>query len=166
MCLLTKGNDTYVFCVFCEPAQFFLSECALDAFGEKKAEEALSWPKPFSFQKSDLARSVGLYEGPFSSWSRMRWGVPCPFSCSPSGTGCNYMLFRWHGVPQNAFILITRFEVSSLINTSSLHGAVLLSWRVEPCCPLLLWFLPPPPTAQIPFLQTAVAAAFLQLAGC
>lgn len=122
MYLLTKGNDKYVFCVFCEPAQFFLSERALDVFGEKNAEKVFSWPKPFSFQPSNLAHSVGLYEGHFSSWSRMQRGIPCPsLRCSPSGTGCNHVLFRWHRVAQNAFIQITRFEVSSLINISNLH---------------------------------------------
>lgn len=129
--------DKHVLCVFCEPAQFFLSEHTLDVFGEKKTAEVFSWPKPFCFQASALAHSVGLYEGRFSSRSRMQWSVPGPsLRCSPSGTGHNHRLFRWHRVAQNAFIQITRFEVSSLINRHFL---------LPTCCSFLLLFLPPPP---------------------
>lgn len=72
MYLLTKGSDKYVCHVFCEPAQFFLSEYALDVFGERNVEEVYSWPKPFFFQPSYLTRLVGLFEGHFSAWSRMQ----------------------------------------------------------------------------------------------
>uniref|UniRef100_A0A8C3DCC2 Uncharacterized protein n=1 Tax=Corvus moneduloides TaxID=1196302 RepID=A0A8C3DCC2_CORMO len=37
------------------------------------------------------------------------------------------MLFRWHREAQNAFIQITRFEFSSLMNSSNLHEAILFS---------------------------------------
>lgn len=102
-------------------------------------EEEFSRPKPFSLQPSDLAHSVGLCEGHFSSWSRMLGGIPCPsLRCSPSGTGCNHMLFRQHRVAPNAFIQITRFEASSLISTSNLHKAILFSQHVW--SPVVLYY--------------------------
>lgn len=105
----------------------------------KRPVEVFSRPKPSSFQPSDLAHSVGLYEGRSFSWSRMRWGVPCPsLRCSPSGTGNDHLLFRWRRAAQNAFIQITRFEVSSLINTWNLHEAILFSRHVW--SPVVLYY--------------------------
>lgn len=103
------------------------SSFSLDVSGKKNTVQVFSWPKPFSCHTSDLAHSVGLSEGHFSPWSKM-WGrMPCPLRHSPHSTGCNHMLFRWHREAQNAFIQITRFEVSSLMNTSNLHEAILFS---------------------------------------
>lgn len=86
-----------------------------------------SWLKPFSCRTSDLAHSVGLSEGHFSPLSRM-WGhMPCPLRHSPHSTICNHKLFRWHREAQNAFIQITRFEFSSLMNSSNFHDTILFS---------------------------------------
>lgn len=85
-----------------------------------------SCPKLFSCQPSDLAHSVGLSEGHFSHWSRA-WGhTAFPLRHCPHGTGCNHR-FRWYREAQNAFLQITRFEVSSLMNTSNFCKAILFS---------------------------------------
>lgn len=130
MYFLMTSKDKYVFFGFVNLLSSSSVSVLWVCVGKRTQRRCFQSPSPFLFSHQTWHILLDCIRGASLSWRRMQWGMH-----RPSGTGCSHMLFRWHGV---AFSQIARFEVSSLINTSNLHEAVLFSQHVW--SPVVLYY--------------------------